>query len=46
MGGDLGNHRGIFDGGDDRHGAAIVRTVCQLWFVIDACVEAFECGSR
>ena len=27
MGEDLGNHRGIFDGGDDRQGAATVRTV-------------------
>ncbi len=27
MGENLGDHRGIFDGGDDRHGAATVRTV-------------------
>ncbi len=30
MGKDLGDHRRIVDGGDDRHGAAIVRIVFQI----------------
>ncbi len=30
VGENLGNYPGIFDGGDDRHGAATVRTVCQI----------------
>ncbi len=29
VGENLGNYPGIFDGGDDRHGTATVRTVCQ-----------------
>ena len=30
MGEDLGNHGGMFDGGDDRQGAAAVRTLFNI----------------
>ena len=30
MGEDFGNDRGTFDGGNDRQGAATVRTVCHI----------------
>ncbi len=37
MGENLGSRPGIFDGGDDRQGAATVRTVChsRLAFLVD-----------
>jgi hypothetical protein len=32
MGENLGDHRGVFDGGDERQGAATVRTGCHVDF--------------
>lgn len=32
MGENLGDHRGVFDGEDERQGAATVRTGCQVDF--------------
>ena len=46
MGEDLGHYPGIVNGGNERQGAAALRTGGQLWSEVAACVEGFASSSK